>query len=94
MFPELKAAIADIATFMDVLGNPYRSEIVDEIGNFKFDFLAAARPLLRQRIGVWTSSELSWWYPGPGGTVCVLAPRSPANGVDHRLRVGETKRRC
>ena len=31
-----------------VLGSPYRSEVVDEAGNYRPDFLGAARPLLRR----------------------------------------------
>jgi hypothetical protein len=53
-----------------VLGNPYRSEVIDEAGDFTPEFLAAAQPLLRQRIGIWTSNEMSWWFPGQ--TICVL----------------------
>jgi hypothetical protein len=49
----------------------YRSEVVGESGEFTLDFLAAAQPLLRQKIGIWTSGELSWWHPGQ--TICVLA---------------------
>ena len=54
-----------------VLGNPYRSEVIDEAGDFTSEFLAPAQPLLRQRIGIWTSNEMSWWDPGQ--TICVLA---------------------
>jgi hypothetical protein len=54
-----------------VLGNPYRSEVIDEVGDFTPEFLAAAQPLLRQWIGIWTSDEVSWWFPGQ--TICVLA---------------------
>src|SRR6516225_3971773 len=45
-----------------VLGNPYRSEVIDEAGDFTPEFLVAAQPLLRQRIGIWTSNEMSWWF--------------------------------
>jgi hypothetical protein len=54
-----------------VLGCPYRREVVDETGDLALDFLAAAQPLLRQKVGIWTSGELSWWFPGQ--TICVLA---------------------
>jgi hypothetical protein len=53
-----------------VLGNPYRSEVIDENGDFRPDFLTAAQPLLRQRIGIWMNSDLSWWFPG--STACIL----------------------
>jgi hypothetical protein len=46
-----------------VVGGPYRSEVVDEDGDFTSDFLAAAKPLLRHGLGVWTNDALSWWYP-------------------------------
>jgi hypothetical protein len=54
-----------------VLGSPYQSGIIDENGEFTLDFIVAAQPLLRQRIGIWANSELSWWDPGQ--TICVLA---------------------
>jgi hypothetical protein len=54
-----------------VLGSPYRAEIIDEIGEFTLDFLAAAQPLLERRVEVWTSDDWSWWFPGH--TLCVLA---------------------
>jgi hypothetical protein len=54
-------------------------KFVDETGEFALDFLAAAQPLLRQKVGIWTSGELSWWFPGQ--TICVLV----AAGLDpHR----------
>jgi hypothetical protein len=31
-----------------VLGSPYHSEIIDENGEFTFDFLVAAQPLLKR----------------------------------------------
>jgi hypothetical protein len=54
-----------------LLGSPYRSEIVDETGEFTLDFLVAAQPLLARKVGVWTNNDLSWWFPGQ--TICVLA---------------------
>ena len=36
-----------------VLGNPYRSETVDETGELTLYFLAAAQPLLERRIGIY-----------------------------------------
>jgi hypothetical protein len=53
-----------------VLGSPYQSEIIDENGEFTLDFLVAAQPLLKRRVGIWANSELSWW--DPGHTICVL----------------------
>jgi hypothetical protein len=53
-----------------VLGSPYQSEIIDENAEFTLDFLVAAQPLLKRRIGIWMSSDLSWWFPGQ--TICVL----------------------
>jgi hypothetical protein len=53
-----------------VLGSPYRREVADETGELALDFLVAAQPLLRQKVGIWTSGELSWWFPGQ--TICVL----------------------
>jgi hypothetical protein len=54
-----------------LLGSPYRAEIVDETGEFTLEFLVAAQPLLERKVGVWTSNDLSWWFPGH--TICVLA---------------------
>jgi hypothetical protein len=61
-----------------VIGNPRRSFVDDgrlidgyyAAGKFIPSFLAAAQPLLEQGVGVWVSTELSYWHPGR--TVCVL----------------------
>jgi hypothetical protein len=66
-----------------VLGSPYQSEIIDENGGLALDFLVAAQPLLKRKVGVWTNNDLSWWDPGQ--TVCVLAAAGLESGRASRL---------
>ena len=40
-----------------LLGSPYRSEVVDEIGELTPGFLTAARLLLERSVGIWMSNE-------------------------------------
>jgi hypothetical protein len=60
-----------------VLAQPNRLDVGGVNGEFTPDFLAAARPLVRQGVGVWVSSRLSSYFPGQTALVLVAAGLEP-----------------
>src|SRR6516162_4253592 len=60
-----------------VLAQPDRLDVGGVDGEFTPDFLAAARVLIQQGVGVWVSSQLSSYVPGQTALVLMAAGLEP-----------------